>query len=128
MAKSTHTSHPKCPKCGKALYKAKDKGKQVKKEDPWAYCRNVKCELYGVDQSLSESTPLLQIPQVVEPEFVHQARQNIKRMYSLDDSSHRNAIYLALVILAQELGHQQIANQLIDKYCLTEQFGILKRI
>ena len=126
MAKSTHTAHPKCPKCGKALYKAKDKGKQVKKDDPWAYCRNGKCELCGVDQSISEAKPLSQVL-IVESEFVQRARQDIKRMYRLDIPSQRNAISLTLVILAQELGHQDIANQLIDQYCLTDLFGVAKR-
>lgn len=47
----THPPHPRCPKCEKAMYKTMVKGKPVKKEDPWAFCRHPDCELYGVDQS-----------------------------------------------------------------------------
>jgi hypothetical protein len=44
-----HPPHPKCPECGKALYKRADPG-PVKKEDPWAFCRNPKC-LFGKSPS-----------------------------------------------------------------------------
>ena len=53
MAKQggAHPPHPRCPKCGKAMYKTMVKGKAVAKTDPWAYCRNQDCELYGKNQS-----------------------------------------------------------------------------
>jgi outer membrane biosynthesis protein TonB len=41
---------PKCPKCGKALYKRMDPG-GVKTSDPYGWCRNASCESYNVDQS-----------------------------------------------------------------------------
>jgi hypothetical protein len=41
---------PKCPKCGKALYKRMDPG-GVKTSDPYGWCRNSGCELYNTDQS-----------------------------------------------------------------------------
>ena len=50
MSKGAHPKHPSCPECGKALYKAAVKGTQVKKADPWAFCRNAKCKLCGVNQ------------------------------------------------------------------------------
>lgn len=50
-AQGTHPAHPKCPKCTKAMYKTMEKGKAVKKSDPWAFCRNKDCELYGKDQT-----------------------------------------------------------------------------
>lgn len=46
-----HPKHPACPQCGKAMYKTMEKGKAVKKTDPWAYCRNDDCPQKGVDQS-----------------------------------------------------------------------------
>lgn len=45
-----HPKHPKC-QCGRALYKTLEKGKASRKDDPWRYCRNENCELYGKDQS-----------------------------------------------------------------------------
>ena len=45
-----HPPHPKCPECGKAMYKAMY-GRAVKKEDAWAFCRNPSCSLCGKDQS-----------------------------------------------------------------------------
>lgn len=43
---------PKCPACGKSLYKGlppsvPGKYKSVKKSDPYKYCRNEGCEAYG---------------------------------------------------------------------------------
>lgn len=53
-----HPKHPPCTGCGKALYKTMTKGKAVKKDDPWAFCRNEQCELHGKDQSASaEAAP-----------------------------------------------------------------------
>lgn len=51
MSKGAHPKHPPCPECGKALYKAAVKGTQVKKADPWAFCRNAKCKLCGMNQA-----------------------------------------------------------------------------
>jgi len=45
-----HPPHPKCPECGKAMYKAMY-GRAVKKGDAWAFCRNPNCSLHGKDQS-----------------------------------------------------------------------------
>lgn len=45
-----HPKHPKCPRCGKAMYKTMQKGGTSKKEDPFCYCRNESCELYGIVQ------------------------------------------------------------------------------
>jgi hypothetical protein len=42
-----HPVHPKCSSCGKSLYKAFQKGKAVKKTDPWNFCRNSACKLSG---------------------------------------------------------------------------------
>jgi hypothetical protein len=33
------------------MYKTMNKGQPVAKDDPWAFCRNADCELYGQDQS-----------------------------------------------------------------------------
>lgn len=49
--KSRHPPHPRCPFCGKAIYKTMIKGKWVKKSDPWAFCRNRACKEYGNNQS-----------------------------------------------------------------------------
>lgn len=59
MSKGAHPKHPSCPECGKAMYKAAIKGTQVKKTDPWAFCRNSNCKLVGMNQTieLSEAPP-----------------------------------------------------------------------
>ena len=46
----THPKHPPCPECGKAMYKTMEVGKAVRKSDPWSFCRNKSCSLFGVDQ------------------------------------------------------------------------------
>lgn len=45
-----HPPHPRCPKCGKMLFKSMAP-KSVKKSDPWAYCRNKDCSSTGLDLS-----------------------------------------------------------------------------
>jgi len=50
-----HPTHPKCPECKKAMYKSMVKGQAVKKKDPWAYCRNKACSLYGQNQAELEA-------------------------------------------------------------------------
>lgn len=47
-----HPPHPKCPTCGRAMYKSPTKGAKVRKADPWAFCRNETCQKCGVDQAL----------------------------------------------------------------------------
>lgn len=42
-----HQPHPKCPQCGRALYKAYGKGSKVSPEDPYVFCRNAACDLGG---------------------------------------------------------------------------------
>jgi len=41
---------PRCEHCGKALYKRMDPG-QVRKSDPYAWCRNKACSHYNTDPS-----------------------------------------------------------------------------
>lgn len=48
---SSHPKHPKCPSCNRSMYKTMTKGRAVSKTDPWAYCRNAKCEIVGQNQS-----------------------------------------------------------------------------
>lgn len=60
MAK--HPKHPKCSACGRALYKAKDKGARVRPDDPWAWCRNLACAYHGLDQTATETQARLATP------------------------------------------------------------------
>ena len=48
MAK-IHRSHPVCPRCRKALYKAPRPGMSTTKRDRFAWCRNPRCALFGRD-------------------------------------------------------------------------------
>jgi len=43
-------SSPKCPSCGRALYKTLEKGTTASLKEPYRFCRNEKCKLYGKDQ------------------------------------------------------------------------------
>lgn len=49
-----HPKHPRCPKCGKMMFKRMDAGR-VRKTEPWAFCRNEKCERYGANQAKDEA-------------------------------------------------------------------------
>lgn len=44
-----HLAHPKCPACGRALYKAATTGTRVTKRERYAWCRNEACSLRGRD-------------------------------------------------------------------------------
>jgi len=73
VKKGAHPPHPKCPRCGKSMYKAQAKGARVKKTDPWAYCRNENCVLCTVDQVKSvqkqpKSPPLKKVVAKKKPQ------------------------------------------------------------
>jgi len=109
------------------MYKALAKGTSVKKNDPWAYCRNAKCSLCGVNQAEQEQPPVQPDPESVEePVVVRKARERIQKALKADQGQD-NLIGLTLAILAQEMGHSEIADQMIDEYSLTERFGIQKK-
>lgn len=151
--KGRHPVHPKCPGCGRSMYKASEKGAKVKKTDPWRYCRNKACDLFGVDQSVKKgkrtskaSSPAVkkrkpgpepasesvarEMPEKQPPKVEHfavvQARERIRRALESDDGQERSIIGLTLAMLAQEIGHREFADVLIDEYDLAERFGILK--
>jgi len=107
------------------MYKALAKGVSVKKTAPWAYCRNKKCELHGVNQ-VGEAPEPIQPEPVEEPLVVREARERIQKALAVDKGQD-NLIGLTLAVLAQEMGHNDMANQMIDEYSLTERFGIQKK-
>lgn len=87
MSKSKKMSgrpkQPKCPECGKALYKRMDPG-QVKKSDPYAWCRNKACALHNRPQETSRFSPLgaddgkVMLP-AAEPDATEAAESEAKR-------------------------------------------------
>ncbi len=159
MAKKTSKGRPhqpKCPKkCGKAFYKRMDKG-QVRKSDPYAWCRNKKCSEYNQDQTGGQSRfkpipvkvkgiviktihcPPDPIEQAVkkamkedpeqEPEAVTKARNRIRDVLKAVEAKFgTNAVGLALAIVSQETGSDEAANALIAEYRLSELYGIQQR-
>lgn len=143
--------HPPCPACGKAMYKQMG-GLPVSPEAPWAFCRNSACELYGKNQAASEASPPprgkveklgpkipLKVAKPIEPppapvpkpvseaEAVKRARARIREALNVNGAYTKAAVGLTLTLVAQELGDNDIANNLIDEFNLTESFGIEKR-
>jgi len=55
LPEGSHPKHPKCETCGRAMYKTMVPGRSVRPLDPWAYCRNPECDLYGEKQSSDET-------------------------------------------------------------------------
>ena len=135
---------PKCPECGKAMYKRMDVG-GVKKTDPYAWCRNGACSLHNRPQETSRFSPLGEkittgvpaldeamakgLPSVpAEPEAVAKARARIKDVMDAAETQFgSNAVGLALAIVTQELGNHEAANALIAEYDLAKRFGIEPR-
>jgi hypothetical protein len=116
---------------------------RVKKNDPWIYCRNPKCDSFGVVEELKETAIKVEEPEEEKPripapvppppkgpieehESVKQARIRIQKALRGNTGQERNVIGLSLALLAQELGHRDFANALIDEYELDELFGIVK--
>lgn len=83
----THPVHPKCPSCKKAMYKTMEKGKVVKKTDPWAFCRNEKCELHGKDQS-QEAAPTTQAAEPAKSD--EQATEEGEAAAEIEQPEHQN--------------------------------------
>jgi hypothetical protein len=46
----SHPAHPKCPCCGKPMFKSMKAGK-VFKHDAWAFCRNMECAKWNTNQA-----------------------------------------------------------------------------
>lgn len=143
MSKKTskgRPQQPKCPGCKKALYKRMDSG-QVKKADPYAWCRNKKCIAYNSDQSSGatrfqalngvqpEPEPFkAEVDFPAEPEAVSKARARIRSVLDATEAKFgSNAVGLALAIVSQETGNHEAANALINEYKLAEQYGIQPR-
>jgi len=130
MRKGAHPKHPKCPACGRPLYKAATKGAKTKKTDPWIYCRNPNCKESGNKHQnkphhrIKKSRP--SVLDVVEPPAVQKARKRIQSVIPEKSDEATNIIGLTLALMAQELGNNNIADQLIDEYDLTELYGIQK--
>jgi len=136
--KGRHPKHPKCPGCGKALYKSKSPGASTKTTDPYRYCRNRDCLAHrGLIKLTSNNTgdkinggSVVCTPDLAvgtEPEVVRQARVRISKAISGElASGQREMIGLTLALLAQEVGHRDMANRMIDEYDLTNRYGITK--
>lgn len=71
-----HPVHPKCPFCKKALYKAFGVGSLVKKDDPWIYCRNSKCELHGNIEKKEEVEPITRYKFIEQSELRKKSQQS----------------------------------------------------
>jgi hypothetical protein len=113
---------PRCPVCSKLLYRARRKGIRVKKNDPYIYCRNIECDLFGRDQTNKKRKPRNK-KRVKEPPTIRSARKRVKKQLSDDASPY----LLTITLVAQEMGHDDLANAIIDKYDLTGFYGVLKR-
>ncbi len=126
----THTKHPKCPLCRKSLYKGKQKGNLVKKKDPYAYCRNENCDLIGRDQTDRKKIKprykrrAVRVKKPKESKLVRDVRTHVRLKLQKGEPA---SYLLTIVVIAQELGFNDMANILIDKFNLKELFGILKK-
>lgn len=142
--KTNRPRHPKCPACGKAMYKQMG-GKRVKVTAPWAFCRNKNCDLFGKNQTAPTRPPRQKAraskPELApasvpmeprkangaEPESLQKARARIRKAISDGGEYSQNVIGLTLTIVAQEMGSNEVADKLIDEYKLTKLFGIRKQ-
>jgi hypothetical protein len=147
-----HPPHPKCPSCGRALYKSALKGGKVAKGDPWAFCRNEACVHHGVNQTmprptsppsagselgkqtttvkhthrrLRRRTVPAPTPMSKEPDTIRNARQRIRSIVkSVVHDKERSAVQLVLAMVNQETGNTAAANCIIKEYRLDELFGL----
>lgn len=112
-------NRPRCPSCGKLMYRAKAKGIKVKKKDPYKYCRNTECP----SKKKKKPKPRVRKTEPKEGQVILAARKIVKR--ELD--SEASPFLLTMALVAQEMEFNGLANFLIDKFGLDDFYGILKR-
>lgn len=95
---------------------------EAEPEDTEAEAPRPLCQICGRVECICD-----QLGDGSESEQVRQARDRIKRALIQDGDYTHNLIGLVLTMLAQELGNNGIANQLIDDYNLSDRYGIHKR-
>lgn len=124
-----HPKHPRCPHCGKALYKTIKKGGLTNKSDSWGWCRNVDCSHYLVDQAKKKSKKSVPVgvkkpikkKKITEGVIVKKVREEIKKKLNSEVVIH---YVLLIAVVAQEVGYSEFASELIKKYGLDEMFRI----
>lgn len=126
-----HPKHPKCPHCGKALYKTRGKGELADKSSDWRWCRNIKCPYYFVDQSSGGNERVLKklwhpgLKKPVKDEtraegvVVQRLRKKVKKKLNDEASLH---YILLIAVVCQEIGYLEFASKLIKRYGLDEAF------
>ncbi len=128
-----HPKHPKCEKCGGALYKTRVKGQSTKSADKWRWCRNPRCENFTVDALTGEIVYDLEKRQreavtkttFVESPVVKRTREEVKNKLNGEMSL---SYTLLLVVVAQELGYHDLGEKLIERFGLDEIYNIQKRL
>lgn len=145
---------PKCPDCGKPMYKSADAKSKPAKD--FIHCRNINCTttyspvapkgyrkpvITNVDKSYVEptATPLPEwdqsdgVPGLVEDEPEHEAiaktRARIRSLLETAQIGNQSAttIGIMLALLAQETGNYKAANALITEHKLDETLGLKLR-
>lgn len=97
---------------------------------PYWACQNGMCELFGLRASGSATAVSGSVAESVTPSEEHpaitSARERISKALGAGSGQTRQVTALTFAMLAQEMGHHRIANELIDAYALTASFGIPK--
>ncbi len=128
IKKTTHKPHPKCKYCGRALFRTVEKGIRNYR-GPQAFCRNVDCVKYAINQS-DENSPLNDLngglsldtdndtySSIDAPKLL----QNVKEI--IGGGEKYTPVILMFVLFAIELNEKLFAVHLIEKYNLHAFFG-----
>jgi len=148
-----HAAHPKCPKCGKSLYKRAAVGDPpVPASAPYAFCRNPKCERDAVHVNAAPVEDLSRPPSRRRP--AKPARPNLGRAIEqiktaaeradgpndYDEAAVRAeplveriakhgdpvSVGIVLALLNQASGGYGVSNRLIERMKLDKRFGLSK--
>jgi hypothetical protein len=125
--------HPKCEFCNKALHRSPKAGVRVR-SGPQIYCRNKDCEK---NKNVEQNEPTVEkkklkrkaIPK--EDETQDQKKNDLEKTDTLRDkirgmlnitSVEVQSHLLTLVIVAQEIGENELADALIKRFKLEKYF------
>ncbi len=139
---------PRCHVCGKALYRTK-KAREKRISDEYLYCRNVNCyeniknkncdinkEIeYRENKKTSNfdnKAPKLicekcgRIKCICERESITITRNIIKGTFNSKDTKAISA--MSITIILQEMGDDDIAEMLINRYELDNKYGLRRTV
>ena len=135
----THSVHPRCHICNKALHRTPTPGVRARK-GPQIYCRNKECEINKKEARNESSREKLidnlrnkgllervkeepkEKPVPVENKKQSELRKTVHSLLNIDSEKVKSYL-LVLIVMAQELGEQELADKMVKRFGFGKYFG-----